>query len=142
MVYIQDKNSIQKPLSIEKYTLQEKYCDERFLSYNWDTPIDFLRILCHDFSSGSTYFSRVFFVLLVIPSICLLFTEIKIIWFTPIYFIYGSSKQLNYPGLTTMHCDMLKIQDGVTIVEKLNSWVSLRHHMGWGQASTVAYAVL
>ena len=27
-------------------------------------------------------------------------------------FIYGSSKMLNFPGLTAMHCDILKIHDG------------------------------
>ena len=32
--------------------------------------------------------------------------------------IYGSSKMLNFPGLTTMHCDMLKIHDG--FLEKYN----------------------
>lgn len=36
------------------------------------------------------------------------------------YFISSGSKKLNSPTETTMHCDMLKIQDGVTISEKLN----------------------
>ena len=31
---IQSKNAICKPLSLEEYTIQEKYCDERFLRYN------------------------------------------------------------------------------------------------------------
>ena len=28
---IQGKNTIYKPLSLREYTIQEKYCDERFL---------------------------------------------------------------------------------------------------------------
>ena len=36
------------------------------------------------------------------------------------YFIRSGSKELNSPTETTMHCEMLKIQDGVTISEKLN----------------------
>ena len=28
------KNTIYKPLTLEEYTIQGKYCDERFLSYN------------------------------------------------------------------------------------------------------------
>ena len=31
------------------YTIKEKYCDERFLSYNGDMSINFLSILCHQF---------------------------------------------------------------------------------------------
>ena len=44
------KNTIYKPLSLEGYTIQEKYCDERFLSYNGDMSINFLSILCHQFA--------------------------------------------------------------------------------------------
>ena len=44
------KLTISKPLSLEEYTIQEKYCDERFLSYNGDMSINFLSILCHQFA--------------------------------------------------------------------------------------------
>ena len=47
---IQGKNNIYMPLSLEEYTIQEKYCDERFLSYNGDMSINFLSILCHQFA--------------------------------------------------------------------------------------------
>ena len=44
---IQGKNTIYKPLSLEEYSIQEKYCDERFLSYNGDMSVNFLSISCH-----------------------------------------------------------------------------------------------
>ena len=45
------KNTIYKPLSLEEYTIQETYCDERFsFSYNEDMSINFLSILCHQFA--------------------------------------------------------------------------------------------
>ena len=44
------KNTIYKPLSLEEYTIQEKYCDEHFLSYNEDISINFLSILCNKFA--------------------------------------------------------------------------------------------
>ena len=45
------KDTIYKPLLLEEYTTQEKYCDKRFLSYNRDISIDFLlSILCHQFA--------------------------------------------------------------------------------------------
>ena len=44
------KNTIYKPLSLEEYTIQEIYCDERFLMYNGDMSINFLSILCHQFA--------------------------------------------------------------------------------------------
>ena len=40
------KNTVYKQLSLEEYTRQEKYCDERFLGYNGDMSINFLSILC------------------------------------------------------------------------------------------------
>ena len=40
---IQRKNTIYKQLSLGEYTIQEKYCDERFL------VINFLSISCHQF---------------------------------------------------------------------------------------------
>ena len=43
------KKTIYKLLSFEEYTIQEKYFDERFLSYNGDMSINFLSILCHQF---------------------------------------------------------------------------------------------
>ena len=41
---------IYKPLSLKEYTIQEKYCDKRFFSYNGDMSINFLSILCHQFA--------------------------------------------------------------------------------------------
>ena len=38
------KNTIYKPLSSEENTVQKKYCDERFLSYNGNMSINFLSI--------------------------------------------------------------------------------------------------
>ena len=34
----------------KKYTIQEKYCNERFLSYNGDMSINFRSILCYQFA--------------------------------------------------------------------------------------------
>ena len=47
---IQAKNNTYNPLSLEEYTIQEKYCDERVFSYNGDMSINFLSILCHQFA--------------------------------------------------------------------------------------------
>ena len=44
------KNTIYKPLSLEEYTVHEKYFVERFFSYNGDMSINFLSILCHQFA--------------------------------------------------------------------------------------------
>ena len=44
------KNTIYKPQSLEEYTIQKKYCDERFLSYNEDMSIIFLSIFCNQFA--------------------------------------------------------------------------------------------
>ena len=44
------KGKKHKPLSLEEYIIQEKYCDERFLGYNWDMSIDLLSILRHQFA--------------------------------------------------------------------------------------------
>ena len=65
------------------------------------------------------YFSRVFFVLLVILTICLLFEIIKITVLPYILFIavQNGSITLDRPQCI---CDILKILDGVAIVEKLN----------------------
>ena len=37
--------------------------------------------------------------------------------FSPMYFIH--EKKVKYPGETTMHCDMLKIQDGLALLKSL-----------------------
>ena len=47
---IRDKKHYLQAATLEECTIQEKYCDERFLSYNGDMSINFLSILCHQFA--------------------------------------------------------------------------------------------
>ena len=47
---IQGKKHYLQAAIVEEYTIQEKYCDERFLNYNGDMSINFLSILCQQFA--------------------------------------------------------------------------------------------
>ena len=41
---IQGKKQYLQAATLEEYTIQEKYCDEYFLNYNWDMSVNFLSI--------------------------------------------------------------------------------------------------